>query len=468
MPVSVRVARPWHRRVVLLLAASAVAPLVGSAAAPAAPAGPIATITVGPINGSVSASASATFTSSSVAGATFRCALDDRTTRPCAASVTYTNLTTGGHVFRVSARVGNGPFGPEATRTWEVDRRAPTVTIAFPTATRPYTAATWEAGCANHGGACGSAGDTHGVARVTVAVRNNDTGTWFGGLVFTATTAVWLVAVGTDDWHLAVPLPPDGNYTTFARATDSVANETAETSATRRSFSVDTTPPAPPVFTLTPDDPSTSTMARFRAAQAPGAADPSEVRVRCTLDAGTSRNCRETITYSRLGFGQHCVSAVALDAISNTSARTEFCWDVIVDHGFALAGDVVGELAPDVERRVDIAVTNPFAFPLRLLTLDTTIKAATTQVGDPATPNPRCDGLTNFAVGQQLDTASLPAIVIPAGTTRTLSALGIARDRWPRVLMKNLSTNQDACQRTRITLGFSGTATKNRTPEEGR
>jgi plastocyanin len=75
-------------------------------------------------------SASATFTFSGEAGATFECRLDSAAFAPCTSPQAYTNLADGEHTFAVRAKdaAGNVDATP-ATGTFTVDTAAPDTTI---------------------------------------------------------------------------------------------------------------------------------------------------------------------------------------------------------------------------------------------------------------------------------------------------------------------------------------------------
>lgn len=86
---------------------------------------PSTTITEGPSGRSASADASFRF-SSSEAGSSFECSLDDEPFDACASPVELTGLDDGAHEFRVRAidTAGNSDSSP-ATRAWTVDTSTP-------------------------------------------------------------------------------------------------------------------------------------------------------------------------------------------------------------------------------------------------------------------------------------------------------------------------------------------------------
>jgi hypothetical protein len=116
---------------------------------------------------------------------------------------------------------------------------------------------------------------------------------------------------------------------------------------------------------------------------------------------------------------------------------------------FRIAGNLGTPLAPGSEAPLDLTLTNPYGFNLRITNL------AVALVG---TNRPGCSGAQNFAV-TQIPAARYP-ITLPAGQTRTLGQLGVADGDKPQVEMLNQAWNQDACKNAAITLDYSGSAGK--------
>jgi hypothetical protein len=137
-------------------------------------------------------------------------------------------------------------FG-ETSRTFTIDRTAPTVVTTFPVSGATYGTASWNAGCTSR--ICGTAADVgSSVASVSVSVRQGS-GNYWNGTAFASATEVLLPATGTTSWNLAFPasnFPADGSYTVRAVATD-LAGNTATTSTT---FVMDVTRPSASALTL--------------------------------------------------------------------------------------------------------------------------------------------------------------------------------------------------------------------------
>lgn len=112
---------------------------------------------------------------------------------------------------------------------------------------------------------------------------------------------------------------------------------------------------------------------------------------------------------------------------------------------FGIAGDTVGVLTPGVSREVDLELSNPNDVPLRVQDVDLTVEPGSVR---------GCDGPTNLKVTRSFD----GPVTVPPKHTATLSELGVAVRRWPRVTMPDLPVNQDACRNTSFTIRYSGVA----------
>ncbi len=116
---------------------------------------------------------------------------------------------------------------------------------------------------------------------------------------------------------------------------------------------------------------------------------------------------------------------------------------------FSISGSVPQPLSPGVSAAINLALTNPYSFALKVLAVSVSVNDATSKPG--------CSGTQNFQATQY--SGSYP-ISLPANTTTTLTALGIAQSQWPRLGMLDTAFNQDACKGATITLSYSGTATR--------
>jgi len=439
---------------VLVLAAviATLAWAVSVALAASPPATP--TITSHPANPTTSTSATFHYTDST-AGVTFKCSLDGHPFSTCASGgVTYSGLSDGSHTFKVEAQVGNGPPSSAAPYTWAVDTTAPTVTITFPANGVAYNVAGWTAGCAPVG-ICGMASDPSGVASVSVAILQHSSGRYWTGAAFTSVSRVFQMATGTTAWHYGLVRPPDGTYTVYAEATDTLGNTTPTNHLVAATFLIDTVAPPAPLIVAGPSNPSKDKNPEFTLADVEYG-----VSFVCTLDSGPAMNCtgdtdhdgdfwvQGEIQYKNLTPGPHCFSAVAVDRAGNESAPTQFCWTISgTGLPFTIAGDATQLLSPGTSATLNLVITNPNSSPITIAPGGITIVISTTQAG--------CSASANYTVTHGL-TAS---VVVPATSTKSLSALGIATANWPVISMLDTHTNQNACAGAPLTLTYTGSAT---------
>jgi hypothetical protein len=120
---------------------------------------------------------------------------------------------------------------------------------------------------------------------------------------------------------------------------------------------------------------------------------------------------------------------------------------------FQVRGTVSGALTPGRSQPIALRIGNPHHWPLRVRSLRVRL------VGLKA---PRAHGgLTckraDFMVAQFIGRSGF---LIPAHQSRTLTALGVAVNRWPRVGMINRHVNQDGCKGASLSLRFSGVAVR--------
>jgi hypothetical protein len=110
---------------------------------------------------------------------------------------------------------------------------------------------------------------------------------------------------------------------------------------------------------------------------------------------------------------------------------------------FAVTGSPAGDFRPGVSQPVDVTISNPHDF-------DLTVTAITVSVGPSSVP--AC-GAGNMTVTQNFS----GSVVVPAGATRSLSALHVPQSQWPVITMPDTAANQDACQQATFPLTYTGT-----------
>ncbi len=121
---------------------------------------------------------------------------------------------------------------------------------------------------------------------------------------------------------------------------------------------------------------------------------------------------------------------------------------VVMARPLRIRGDLSTLLHPGADAPLDLVLTNPYRFDLRVVTLKVRVGSRTS--------SPRCDGDANFAVAQF---RGRYALWLRPGSTR-LSALVPDSSGWPRVFMRDLPTDQDACKGVVVSLDYRGTATR--------
>lgn len=111
-----------------------------------------------------------------------------------------------------------------------------------------------------------------------------------------------------------------------------------------------------------------------------------------------------------------------------------------------------GTLAPGVSLPVDLRLSNPYPFALRIVRLSVRVRsvsAPNASRGHPCTTRDFVSSAFSGHCGFRL-----------ASHRRTsLGGLGFSTQQWPHVGMIHRPVNQDGCKQAMVTLGYSGTAT---------
>ena len=169
----------------------------------------------------------------------------------------------------------------------------------------------------------------------------------------------------------------------------------------------------------------------------------------CRLDKAPFAPCGpEGITYDNVGLGWHCFGVLAVSG-ELRSAPTSFCWrrqPVLVRGEFTIGANAAQPFYPGTSQALDLTITNPFKFAIRVLNVSITVDPRSTKSG--------CDGTVNLLVTEPLRAT----LAVPAESSKSLSELTVPPDKWPVLTMPDLPTNQDACEGAILTLVYSGTA----------
>lgn len=119
---------------------------------------------------------------------------------------------------------------------------------------------------------------------------------------------------------------------------------------------------------------------------------------------------------------------------------------VVRSRSFGISGDAERSLRPGVSGPLNLVLTNPHRFDIRVVSLVVRLR--------PGTTKPGCDAAANYVATQFR--GGYPLVLRPGSTP--LSALRPGSWTWPRVGMRDLPVSQDACRGARLSLGYSGQA----------
>ena len=137
------------------------------------------------------------------------------------------------------------------------------------------------------------------------------------------------------------------------------------------------------------------------------------------------------------------VPPLEVDTELEIASRNPTVPAVVPATNFTVSGSPGGVFRPGISRPVNLTITNPSAS-------DLTVTAVNVAVGPASLP--AC-GAENLIVTQHFS----GSVVVPAHTTRSLSALNVPESQWPILSMPNTSFNQDACQQATFQLTYTGT-----------
>src|SRR5439155_7578777 len=109
------------------------------------------------------------------------------------------------------------------------------------------------------------------------------------------------------------------------------------------------------------------------------------------------------LALSNLTDGSYVVSVRATDTLGNTTAQSHtltagFRIDTVVaiDNTFGISGNASAAFYPGATPQpLDLVLTNPFNFDIKVTGITVTVEAATTRNGN---PNPNCNGTQNLNV----------------------------------------------------------------------
>jgi hypothetical protein len=338
-------------------------------------------------------------------GVAFQCSLDAAAFAPCTSPKTYSSLGQGSHTFRVKAVSGASSSNP-TSYSWVVDTVPPPAPWILDQPSNPS--------------------------------RSTDARFLF---IDAELDASYLCRLDGGSWDSCLVTRSysrlsQGSHTFSVKARDAAGNVGNATSFT---WTVDSVAPPKPVLTQKPSDPAPSTSATFAWTDA-----ESGVAFQCRLDGSDWTSCASPRSLTVSGGGTHQFAVRARDAAGNLSDAASYSWKVAQSVGFTVSGTPDGLLAPGVWRTLPLQLANPNNFTIYVTSL--TVAVASSPAG--------CPAATNLELEQSTVSASQTVAVPANGTTTVPAALR------PRLRLKNLPVNQDACKRSSFGLTYSGSATK--------
>lgn len=197
-----------------------------------------------------------------------------------------------------------------------------------------------------------------------------------------------------------------------------------------------------PKLTMHPSKLATSTSAKFGFS-----VRASKPRFQCRLDNRSWSTCQSPVAFSKLAIGSHGFSVRVLGARGRHGSATRFRWRVLEPMDFSITPQLagLGALYPGAPpQALPLTITNPNPVPILITGL---------QVRATADP-PGCGSAENLVLTGSSASSAAP-IKVPASGSVSLPAAGASA---PSIQLRDLSVNQDACQRTQFPLAFFGTA----------
>jgi hypothetical protein len=111
-----------------------------------------------------------------------------------------------------------------------------------------------------------------------------------------------------------------------------------------------------------------------------------------------------------------------------------------------------GTLAPGISLPVDLRLSNPYPFALRIVRLSVRVRSVSAPNASRGHPCTTRDYLSTAFSGHY-------GFRLASHRKVSLGGLGFSTQQWPHVAMINRSINQDGCKQAIVTLGYSGTGT---------
>lgn len=231
--------------------------------------------------------------SSDIEGNTFWCSLDGAAVEMCTSPQSYSNLSSGNHVFSVYAQSPQGlSDATPASYSWKIDTSAPSATITNSSSLPTLT-------------------NSREMSFEFASSKPNSTFkcSLDGAAAATCTSPMAYGALG------------EGVHVFTVNATDSLGN-VGKVAASFR-WTVDATAPVTSFIDIAPADAiSNSTSKSFTFT-----ADES-AEYECSIDNGSFAVCSSPVSLSNLGDGSHWFEVRAADAAGNKGLSVSYSWSV--------------------------------------------------------------------------------------------------------------------------------------------
>jgi hypothetical protein len=200
--------------------------------------------------------------------------------------------------------------------------------------------------------------------------------------------------------------------------------------------------PMKPLITLHPTQVTVSTVATLGFRLPRGHA-----RFVCSIDGGHAKRCRSPLRIQNLGAGAHRFRVSALGRRGRRGRPARFRWEVVEPRPFGVTArfDGLRSLYPGAAPvELPLTIENPNPEAIRVVAL---------QVSVPGGP-PGCDPTENLVLTAS-SASEVSPLVVPPGGTAELPGIGISA---PSIQLRDLPTNQNACQGGQFELRFEGVA----------
>lgn len=384
---------------------------------------------------------SPTFKYSHASVVTFQCSIDGSAFSICgtgkSGTKAYSGLTAASHTFVVRAvRLSQTSAG--TSYTWTIDRTNPSVVSIVRNGASPTNATSFSWTVTFSEPVTGlDPGDLRFVwGNTGIVVSLGSVNVTGSGAVYTVSiNPILHVEIGAAE-SVGLNIVDDDSIRDLA-GNPLGGPGSGNGSFTGQVYVIDRRAPVRPTITQHPANPATLRTSTFAWAHPePG------VTFRCSIDDSSWHTCTSPYTFKVRSLGGHVheFEVVAVDAAGNVSWPAQYLWHVSDDE-FEVNGSV-SNLQPGVWLSIPVEIYNPNGFDLDVNQITVSVMSSP----------PGCPASTNIQL-QQSPISSSNKVTVPKRSTRTLPPA-----LQPRIQLKNLPVNQDACQNKEFKLLYGGKA----------